>query len=51
MELPDIYRMDLEKAEETRDHIANICWTIEKARAFQKIYFCFIDYASIFDSI
>ena len=28
-----------------RDHIANICWIIEKAREFQKnIYFCFIDY-------
>ena len=27
-----------------RDQIANICWTIEKAREFQKnIYFCFTD--------
>ena len=31
---------------ETRDQIANICWTIEKAREFQKnIYFYFTDYA------
>ena len=34
------------KGKGTRDHIANICWIIEKARGFQKnIYFCFIDYA------
>ena len=34
----------------TRDQIANIRWTIKKAREFQKnIYFCFIDYANAFD--
>ena len=34
------------KGKGTRDHIANICWIIEKAKGFQKnIYFCFIDYA------
>ena len=33
-----------------RDQIANICWIMEKAREFQKnIYFCFIDYAKVFD--
>ena len=32
--------------------MANICWTIEKAREFQKnIYFCFIDYAKAFDCV
>ena len=32
------------------DQIANIHWTMEKAREFQKnIYFCFIDYAKAFD--
>ena len=31
--------------------IANICWIIEKAREFQKIYFCFIDYAKAFDCV
>ena len=32
------------------DQIANICWIIEKARELQKsIYFCFIDYAKVFD--
>ena len=36
----------------TRDQIANICWTIEKARQFQKdIYFCFVDYARAFDCV
>ena len=35
-----------------RDQIANICWTIEKAREFQKnIYFCFIEYAKAFDCV
>ena len=35
-----------------RDQIANICWIIEKARAFQKnIYLCFIDYAKAFDCV
>ena len=44
-----MYKVDLEKAEET-DQIANIHWIIEKAREFQKnIYFCFIDYAKAFD--
>ena len=41
-----MFKMDLEKAEEPTDQIVNICWIIEKAREFQKnIYLCFIDYA------
>ena len=44
-----MFKLDLEKRG-TRDQIANICWIIEKAREFQKnIYFCFIDYAKVFD--
>ena len=44
-ELPDV-QAAFRKGRGTRDQIANICWIIEKARAFQKnIYFCFIDYA------
>ncbi|KAF7247837.1 hypothetical protein EYD10_06099 [Varanus komodoensis] len=36
----------------TRDQIAEICWIMEKAREFQKnIYFCFIDYAKVFDCV
>ena len=44
-----MFKLDLEKAEEPRNQIANIHWIIEKARAFQKnIYLCFIDYAKAF---
>ena len=44
-----MFKLDLEKAEDTRDQIGNIHWIIEKAREFQKnIYFCFIDYAKAF---
>ena len=31
-----MFKLNLEKAEGTRDQIANICWIIEKAREFQK---------------
>ena len=44
-----MFKLVLEKAE---DQIVNICWIIEKAREFQKnIYFCFIDYAKVFDCV
>ena len=47
-----MFKLDLEKAEEPRDQIANIHWIIEKAREFQKnIYCCFTDYAKAFDSV
>ena len=47
-----MFKMDLEKAEETRYQIANIRWVIEKAREFQKnIYFCFLDYDKTFDCV
>ena len=40
------------KGRGTRDQIANICWISEKAKEFQKnIYFCFIDYAKVFDCV
>ena len=39
------------KGRGTRDQIANICWIMEKAREFQNIYFCFIDYAKAFDCV
>ena len=36
----------------TRDQIANIHWTIEKAREFQKnIYICFTEYAKAFHCV
>ena len=47
-----MFKLVLEKAEETRDQIASIHWIIEKARQFQKnIYFCFLDYAKAFDYV
>ena len=49
-----MFQWDLEKAEEPdcQHQIANIRWIIEKAREFQKnIYFCFIDYAKVFDCV
>ena len=40
------------KGRGTGDQIVNIHWIIEKAREFQKnIYFCFIDYAKVFDCV
>ena len=47
-----MFKLDLEKAEEPEIKLANIHWIIEKAREFQKnIYFCFIDYAKAFDCV
>ena len=37
---------------EEKDQVANIRWITEKASEFQKnIYFCFIDYAKVFDCV
>ena len=50
-ELPDV-QAGFRKGRGTRNQIANICWIIEKASQFQKnIYFCFIDYAKVFDCV
>ena len=50
-EIPDV-QAGFRKGRGTRDQIANIRWTMEKAREFQKnIYFCFIDYAKAFDCV
>ena len=50
-ELPDV-QAGFRKVRGIRNQIANIRWTIEKAREFQKnIYFCFIDYAKAFDCV
>ena len=46
-ELPDV-QAGFRKGQGTRDHIANICWIMEKVREFQKI---FIDYAKYFDCV
>ena len=40
------------KGRGTRDHTANICWIIKKAREFQKnTYFCSMDNAKAFDCV
>ena len=49
-ELPDI-QAGFRKCVGTRDQITNICQIVEKARKFQKKYFCFIDYVKAFDSV
>ena len=50
-ELPDV-QAGFIKGRGTRDQIANIRWTIEKAKECQKnIYFCFINYAQAFDCV
>ena len=50
-ELSDV-QAGFRKDRETRDQTANIRWTTEKARKFQKnIYFCFIDYTKAFDCV
>ena len=50
-ELPDV-QAEFRKGRGTRDQIANISWITEKARDFQEnIYFCFIDYAKVFDCV
>ena len=42
-ELSDVH-VGIRKRIGTRNHIANICWIIEKGRElFFKIYFCFTD--------
>ena len=47
-----MFKLDLEKAEEPRGQIANIRYIRGKAREFWKnIYFCFIDYATVFDCV
>ena len=49
-EHPDV-QAGFRKGRGTRDQIANIHWIIKKAREFENIYFCFIDYAKYFDSV
>ena len=50
-ELPGV-QAGFRKGRGISDQIANIHWTIEKAREFQKnIYFCFIVYVKAFDCV
>ena len=46
-----MFKLVLEKKNQ-KSIPANICWIIKKARKFQRnIYFCFIDYAKVFDCV
>ena len=48
-ELPDV-QAGFRKGRGTRGQIAKFCWSIEKAREFQKnIYLCFIDNTKALD--
>ena len=50
-ELPGV-QTGFRKGRGTRDQIASIRWSVEKAREFQnRIYFCIIDYAKAFDCV
>ena len=50
-ELPGV-QAGFRKGRGARDQIANIRRIIKKARELQKnIYFCFIDYAKVFDGV
>ena len=49
-ELPDV-QAGFRKGRGTRDQIASICCIIKKARAFQKIIYCCIDYTKVFDYV
>ena len=50
-ELPDVQAC-FREGKGTRDQIVSIHWIIKKAEEFQKsIYFCFIDYAKVFDCV
>ena len=50
-ELLDVHA-GFKKGRGTRDQIANIRWTMEKAREFQKnISSCFLDYTKAFDCV
>ena len=50
-EIPDV-QASFRKSRGTRDQIANIHWSIGKARQFQEtIYLCFIGYAKALDCL
>ena len=47
-----MFKLDLEKAEEPEIKLPTSTGSWKKAREFQKnIYFCFIDYAKAFDCV
>ena len=49
-ELPDV-QAGFRKSRGIRDQIANICWSIEKSREFQKNIYFFTDCTKASDSV
>ena len=49
-ELPDV-QAEFRQGRGTRNQITNIGWIIEKAREFQKIIYCFVDYSKTFNCV
>ena len=50
-ELPEV-QAGFRRGRGTRDQIADMHWIMEKAREYQKkIYFCFMEYAKVFDCV
>ena len=47
-----MFKLDVEKAEEPEIKSPTSSWITEKAREFHRnIYFCFIDYSKAFDCV
>ena len=46
-----MFKLDLEKAEEPEVKLATSVGSSEKQEVQKNIYFCFIDYANAFDSV
>ena len=47
-----MFKLDLDKAEEPEIKLPNNSWIIKKTKEFQKnIYFCFTDYSKAFDCV
>ena len=51
MEKFQMYKLDLEKAEEPEIKLSAFFWIIEKVREFLKIDFCFFHYTKAFDCL
>ena len=49
-EIPDV-QAGFRKGRGTRNQIANIRWIMKKQEFQKNIYFCFIDYAKVFDCV
>ena len=46
-----MYKLDLEKAEEPEIKLPTFVWSLKKQEFQKNIYFCFIDYAKAFDCV